>query len=118
MVEVVRVHHPRVLQRLLLPDQALGWLGAVEGPIGVGKTTLARRLERDLAPAYLTRLAGAYEEFFATFDQALVITVDTDRLDLRDEVGVAVIADVITAAGQGKPADDSATPLPDSGQPA
>jgi deoxyadenosine/deoxycytidine kinase len=40
----LEIRRPRGQQRTLLPDDGRGWLVAVEGPIGVGKTTLAGRL--------------------------------------------------------------------------
>ncbi|MDQ7858773.1 MAG: 2-amino-4-hydroxy-6-hydroxymethyldihydropteridine diphosphokinase [Armatimonadota bacterium] len=43
-VPAVEVRRPLGQQRPLLPGRRAGWLLAVEGPIGVGKTTLARRL--------------------------------------------------------------------------
>ncbi|MBI3998055.1 MAG: deoxynucleoside kinase, partial [Armatimonadetes bacterium] len=60
----------------------------------------ARPFERDLRPEYLERLAAAYDAFFETYDQAPVITVDTDRLELRDESSVAAVAAVVTDACQ------------------
>ncbi len=40
----VEIRYPRVRQRPLLPAAPRGWMVAVEGAIGVGKTTLARGL--------------------------------------------------------------------------
>lgn len=40
----LEIRQPRARQAALLPEDARGSLVAVEGPIGVGKTTLARRL--------------------------------------------------------------------------
>jgi deoxyadenosine/deoxycytidine kinase len=40
----LEIRRPRAQQRLLLPPILRGWFLAVEGPIGVGKTTLAQRL--------------------------------------------------------------------------
>lgn len=44
MNAALEIRRPRAQQRLLLPPASKGWLLAVEGPIGVGKTTLAQRL--------------------------------------------------------------------------
>jgi 2-amino-4-hydroxy-6-hydroxymethyldihydropteridine diphosphokinase len=40
----VEIRRPPGRQRSLLPERQAGWLLAVDGPIGVGKTTLAHRL--------------------------------------------------------------------------
>ena len=40
----LEIRQPRARQAALLPEDTRGWVVAVEGPIGVGKTTLARRL--------------------------------------------------------------------------
>jgi len=42
--EAVQIRWARARQRPLLPPGPRGWLVAVEGPIGVGKSTVARRL--------------------------------------------------------------------------
>ncbi len=62
----------------------------------------ARPFERYLTPDYLNRLASAYDAFFANFEDAPVITVDTDRLNLQGDAGVAVIADAVIAARGGE----------------
>jgi hypothetical protein len=40
----LEIRQPRARQAALLPEPRSGWMVAVEGPIGAGKTTLARRL--------------------------------------------------------------------------
>jgi deoxyadenosine/deoxycytidine kinase len=42
----------------------------------------ARPAERLLDPAYLSRVAGAYAEFFRDYDAAPLVTVDAARFDL------------------------------------
>ncbi len=44
----MRISLPRASQHALLPRDPRGYLVAVEGPIGVGKTTLARRLAEQM----------------------------------------------------------------------
>jgi deoxyguanosine kinase len=216
--EVLQIRWPRAEQRSLLPQSPTGWLVTVEGPIGVGKTTLARRLadffrcglllevveenpflkefytnirgrafptqiffllsrhrqqqsivgrlaggedivsdymfakdrlfagltlseverslydavyaliapqaprpnaivhmratlptlldriaarsrsfERDLTPPYLSRVIAAYDAFFEDVDATPVIIVDTDRLDSRQDTGLAAVAASISA---------------------
>jgi deoxyadenosine/deoxycytidine kinase len=57
-----------------------------------------RSFERDLTPAYLARLSDAYEAFFAGFDAAPVIVVDSERLDPRRDRDLAAVADAVTEA--------------------
>lgn len=162
MTSRFRFTPPRTTQRRLLPADVRGGgvRVAVEGPIGVGKTTLARLLaprldavellevveenpflphfyqdirgyvsDADLLPAqplstaggdqaragagavygqrlhvcqgpavradepgrararplYLRRLCEEYERFFAEYDEAAVLTVDTDEVDIFTE---------------------------------
>lgn len=61
-----------------------------------------RPFERGLPPAYLIRLSAAYDAFFADFEDAPVITVDTDRFDLQDDAGVAAIAGAVGAVQRGE----------------
>jgi len=41
-----------------------------------------RPFERTIAPDYLDRLCGAYEEFFDAFEDTTVLRVDTDAVDI------------------------------------
>lgn len=54
-----------------------------------------RPFERALGPAYLARLAEAYDSYFERFDGAPVITVDTDALDLLQEAGLARVVGAV-----------------------
>lgn len=55
----------------------------------------SRPFERALTPAYLDRLAAAYDAFFDRFDDAPVVTVDTDRLDLLAEDGLTAVVGAV-----------------------
>lgn len=44
-----------------------------------------RTYEQDIDPGYLQDLAHAYERFFGDYEAAPVLTVDTERLDLRED---------------------------------
>jgi deoxyadenosine/deoxycytidine kinase len=61
-----------------------------------------RAFERDLTADYLARLSAAYDELFAEYEHAPVVTVDTDGLDLQDEVGVAAVVQAVGAARRGE----------------
>lgn len=52
-MSAVGIRWPRARQDPLLPAEPRGWFVAVEGPIGVGKTTLARRLAAHLGAGLL-----------------------------------------------------------------
>ncbi len=65
-------------------------------------TTRGRSFERDLTSEYLARLSTAYDELFAGYEHAPVVIVDTDRLDLQDDSGVAAVAEAIVAARRGE----------------
>jgi deoxyadenosine/deoxycytidine kinase len=64
----LEIRRPRGQQRTLLPDDARGWLVAVEGPIGVGKTTLARRLAGQLGAGVVLEVVEE-NPFLHTFYQ-------------------------------------------------
>jgi deoxyguanosine kinase len=51
-----------------------------------------RAFERDLTSDYLARLSAAYDAFFAGFEAAPVIVVDSERLDPRDDRDLAAVA--------------------------
>jgi deoxyadenosine/deoxycytidine kinase len=68
---------------------------AIEGPIGAGKTSLARKLAERVArrgnpvearveAAYLEALAESYTRFFHQYDEAPVLTVNTEHLNPID----------------------------------
>jgi deoxyadenosine/deoxycytidine kinase len=67
--------------------------------------TLVRRIgargrpfERDLTPSYLSRLSDEYETFFAAYDAAPVIVVDSERLDPRRDGDLTAVADAVAEA--------------------
>lgn len=59
-----------------------------------------RSFERDMAPEYLAQLVEAYHVFFESFDEASVIRVDTDHLDIREERGLVPVAEAVVEARQ------------------
>jgi len=61
-----------------------------------------RPFERGLTVAYLTRRASGYGDLFASYEDAPVITVDTDRLDLQHDAGVEAIVQAVAAARRGE----------------
>jgi deoxyguanosine kinase len=65
---VLEIRRPRSEQRTLLPAAARGFLVAVEGPIGVGKTTLAQRLAARLGAGLLLEVVEE-NPFLRTFYQ-------------------------------------------------
>lgn len=66
--EAVEIRRPRAQQRSLLPARAGGWIIAVEGPIGVGKTTLAQRLAAHMGVGVLLEVVEE-NPFLHTFYQ-------------------------------------------------
>ncbi len=58
-----------------------------------------RPFERALQPAYLARLCRAYEEFFDAYDDAPVLRVDTDRVDIFNEADLGEILGYVARAG-------------------
>lgn len=64
----LEIRRPRAQQRLLLPSDPRGRLVAVEGPIGVGKTTLASRLAALLGAELLVEVVEE-NPFLHTFYQ-------------------------------------------------
>ena len=58
---------------------------AVEGPIGAGKTSLARRraadYERGIGEDYLALLAEGYARFFYNYGAAPVLIVNSENLN-------------------------------------
>jgi len=64
----------------------------------------SRAFERDLTPAYLSRLIAAYDAFFEHVDATPVITVDTERLDPRQEDGLTAIALALAGVREGEEA--------------
>ncbi len=64
----LEIRRPRAQQRPLLPSDPRGWLVAVEGPIGVGKTTLASRLAALLGAELLVEVVEE-NPFLHTFYQ-------------------------------------------------
>jgi deoxyadenosine/deoxycytidine kinase len=57
-----------------------------------------RAFERDLTHAYLARLSEAYETFFAGFDAAPVVVVDSERLDPRGDRDLGAVAAAVAEA--------------------
>lgn len=57
-----------------------------------------RPFERDMAPEYLERLVEAYDAFFEGVDDAPVIRVDTDHLDIREEWGLIPVVEAVVEA--------------------
>jgi deoxyguanosine kinase len=57
-----------------------------------------RSFERDVTPAYLTRLSDAYETLFGGFDAAPVIFVDSERLDPRRDHDLRAVAAAVAEA--------------------
>jgi deoxyguanosine kinase len=57
-----------------------------------------RPFERNLQPAYLARLCQAYEEFFASYDDAPLVRVDTDQVDIFSEADLREILDCVARA--------------------
>src|SRR3989442_108442 len=90
-------------------ERATGRYIAVEGPIGVGKTALARRLasevlerhlrkrqrdyERAITPEYLGRLTEAFRNFFHHYTEAPLLVVDCSDIDFVEHGGE--LADLI-----------------------
>lgn len=59
-----------------------------------------RSFERDMTPDYLAELVEAYHVFFESYDEAPVIRVDTDHLDIREDRGLAPVAEAVVEARQ------------------
>src|SRR5438132_1175016 len=75
-------------------DRTTGRYIAVEGPIGVGKTALARRLrkrdrdfERGITPEYLERLTEAFRDYFHRYTEAPLLVVNCSDIDFVEHGG-------------------------------
>lgn len=95
----------RIFAELTLGEAELGLydrLFSVLGPrvpkpdlviyLQAGVKTLVRRIrargrpyEQGIDPGYLAALGEAYARFFGSYDRAAVLTVDTERVDLRQD---------------------------------
>lgn len=58
-----------------------------------------RPFERTIEPDYLRRLCEEYERFFAEYDAAAVLTVDTDEVDIFTEGDLREVMRHVNAAG-------------------
>lgn len=71
-------------------------------------STLMRRIahrdrpfERAIEDAYMERLCAEYEEFFGTYEETPLLTVDTDSVDIFTESDLREILGYIRLAGNG-----------------
>lgn len=58
-----------------------------------------RAFERAIEPAYLDRLRGEYERFFADYGEAPLLTVDTEAVDIYREADLLEILSYTREAG-------------------
>ena len=57
-----------------------------------------RSFERHLEPSYLDRLCSTYEDFFASYDETALLTVDSDEVDIFTEQDLAEILRYVSEA--------------------
>lgn len=105
----IEIRRPRVQQRALLPDQPRGWLLAVEGPIGVGKTTVAAALAERFGASLLLEvveenpfLREFYQDIAAKAFQTQIFFLLSRYRQGRDAsrrvaAGAALVADYMFA---------------------
>lgn len=89
-----------VIAPLVPPPAAIVFLRARVETLLARIAARGRPFERDLTDEYLRRVAEAYEAFFAGYDGAPVVVVDSERLDPRRDGDLAHLAAAIAEAGR------------------